>query len=93
MAWGGPARARAVGQGRGRAALGEDLGHESLAFGDPFDLDGHRVHRIVELSQPVADVAKNDRGYLEWMLREKLNSPDKDEDWIHTLKHHLGIKS
>ncbi len=38
----------------------------------------------------VADVAKLDRGYLEWLLKSKLeNSPD-DADWIYTLKTHLG---
>lgn len=40
--------------------------------------------------KPVADVAKIDAGYLQWLLTSKLeNSPD-DEDWIHTLRHHLG---
>jgi len=38
----------------------------------------------------VAEVKKTDAGYLEWLLKSKLeNSPD-DEDWIYTLKHHLG---
>ena len=38
----------------------------------------------------IADVKKTDAGYLEWLLKSKLeNSPD-DEDWIYTLKHHLG---
>ncbi len=37
----------------------------------------------------VKDVASLDRGYLEWLLKSKLeNSPD-DQDWIHTLKTHL----
>lgn len=37
----------------------------------------------------VEDVAKMDRGYLEWLLKSKLeNSPD-DEDWIYTLKYYL----
>ncbi len=38
----------------------------------------------------IADVKKTDSGYLEWLLKSKLeNSPD-DEDWIYTLKHFLG---
>ena len=38
----------------------------------------------------IADVKKSDSGYLEWLLKSKLeNSPD-DEDWIYTLKHYLG---
>lgn len=38
----------------------------------------------------VEDVAKTDRGYLEWLLRQKLESDQQDEDWIYTLKHFLG---
>jgi len=40
----------------------------------------------------VADVARNDRGWLEWLLREKESAAangDIDEDWIYTLKHYL----
>ena len=38
----------------------------------------------------VADVKKVDAGYLEWLLKSKLeNSPD-DADWIYTLKTFLG---
>jgi exodeoxyribonuclease X len=38
----------------------------------------------------VSDVAKSDSGYLDWLLKSKLeNSPD-DEDWIYTLKKYLG---
>jgi exodeoxyribonuclease X len=36
------------------------------------------------------DVAKIDRGYLIWLLSQKTAEPAKDEDWIHTLKFHLG---
>ena len=36
------------------------------------------------------EVAKIDRGYLEWLLAQKLESDQIDEDWIYTLKHHLG---
>lgn len=39
----------------------------------------------------VADVARVDPGYLEWMLNQKEQSDsDNEEDWIYTLKHHLG---
>lgn len=40
--------------------------------------------------QKLADVAKTDRGYLEWLLEQKLNGDGIDEDWIYTLRHHLG---
>lgn len=38
----------------------------------------------------VAEVASTDRGYLEWMLAQKEQNPDNEEDWIYTLKHYLG---
>jgi len=40
------------------------------------------VDRLVE------DIAKEDRGYLEWFLRTK-EEEGTDEDWIYTLKHYL----
>lgn len=38
----------------------------------------------------IADIVKMDRGYLEWLLAQKLESDQIDEDWIYTLKHYLG---
>lgn len=38
----------------------------------------------------VADIASIDKGYLEWLLGEKLKGEAPDEDWIYTLKHYLG---
>lgn len=35
------------------------------------------------------DVAKTDREYLEWLLREKEKSPEVETDWIYSLKHYL----
>jgi hypothetical protein len=37
----------------------------------------------------IEDVLKKDRGYLEWLLNQKLTSDDNDEDWIYTLKYYL----
>ncbi len=42
------------------------------------------------LGSKVADLAKDDRGYLEWLLIQKETSETNDEDWIYTLRHHLG---
>ena len=39
----------------------------------------------------IEEVLTYDRNYLEWMLEQKLNSENYDEDWIFTLKHHLKI--
>lgn len=38
----------------------------------------------------VLEVAKEDRGYLEWLLEQKLAAPESEEDWIYTLTHHLN---
>lgn len=41
----------------------------------------------------VAEVAQNDRGYLEWLLNEKIKVRDSggenDENWIYTLEYYL----
>ena len=42
------------------------------------------------IGKKIADVAKEDPGYLEWLLKQKLENPDGEEDWIYTLKLHLG---
>jgi exodeoxyribonuclease X len=49
-----------------------------------FDFGKHKGKKI-------EDVAKVDRGYLEWLLKEKLATDANDEDWIYTLKRHLNI--
>ena len=38
----------------------------------------------------VQEVANIDRNYLDWMLTQKEQNPDNEEDWIYTLKHYLG---
>jgi len=38
----------------------------------------------------VEEVSKMDRNYLEWMLAQKEQNPDNEEDWIYTLKKYLG---
>lgn len=71
--------------------------------------DDEAVERMIELSskpclvhkfyfgkykdQKVADVAKSDRGYLEWLYnqKDKEETKEKDEDWLFTLRHYLGI--
>ncbi len=37
----------------------------------------------------IDEVVSLDRGWLEWLLREKEKSDVLDEDWIYTLKHYL----
>jgi DNA polymerase III epsilon subunit-like protein len=36
------------------------------------------------------DVARTDRGYLEWLYKQKLEDGEQDEDWLYTLKYYLG---
>ncbi len=35
------------------------------------------------------DIAKTDRSYLEWLLKQKEQNSSGEEDWIYTLKHYL----
>lgn len=37
----------------------------------------------------VADVAAEDRGYLEWLYTQKQQSEQDEEDWLYTLEHFL----
>ncbi len=37
----------------------------------------------------IEDILKVDRGYLEWLLAQKIEGDQIDEDWIYTLKHYL----
>ena len=37
----------------------------------------------------IEEVLVTDRGYLEWLLAQKLESDQIEDDWIYTLKHHL----
>ena len=55
--------------------------HPSLLH--TFKIGKHNGKRIEE-------VLKTDRGYLQWLLDQKLNGDGIDEDWIYTLRHYLG---
>jgi DNA polymerase-3 subunit epsilon len=39
----------------------------------------------------VQEVLSIDRGYLEWFLATKEKDSPDDEDWIYTLRYHLGL--
>jgi len=68
--------------------------------------EGDAIEKMIEISshpsllrtfafgkhngKKIEDIAKIDRGYLEWLLAQKLESDQIDEDWIYTLKHHLN---
>lgn len=38
----------------------------------------------------IEEVAKMDRGYLEWLYEQKKSSEQNEEDWLYTLHHFLG---
>ena len=38
----------------------------------------------------VADVAIQNRSYLEWLYKEKLKDEEPDEDWLFRLEKHLN---
>lgn len=39
----------------------------------------------------IEEVLRTDRRYMEWLLNNMLSAEqDTDEDWIYTLKYHLG---
>jgi exodeoxyribonuclease X len=40
----------------------------------------------------IEDIVIVDRGYLEWLLAQKLESDQIDEDWIYTLKYYLHAR-
>lgn len=37
----------------------------------------------------IAEVAQTDHGYLEWLLKQKLENEGGEEDWIYTLQYYL----
>jgi DNA polymerase III epsilon subunit-like protein len=37
------------------------------------------------------EIAKNDPGYLRWLLEQKRQNPEEEEDWIYTLEKYLGL--
>ncbi len=39
----------------------------------------------------ISELVKEDRGYLEWLLKQKRENSDGEEDWIYTLEEVLGI--
>lgn len=44
------------------------------------------------IGKSVSEVAREDRGYLEWLLKTKREDEQNEEDWIYTLEHFLAVK-
>lgn len=41
--------------------------------------------------QKISDIVTTDKGYLEWLLKQKKENPKDEEDWIYTLESALGL--
>lgn len=39
----------------------------------------------------LSEVVETDRAYLEWLLNQKLQNEEDDQDWVYTLKHYLSV--
>lgn len=77
------------------AKLAEQKGSEEAAIEEMIEITA-RPSLITTFrfgkhaGKKVADVAKTDRGYLEWLLAQKKQNPLEEEDWIYTLEQHIG---
>jgi len=40
----------------------------------------------------IDSIAHSDPNYLKWLLQQKLADGEQDEDWIFTLKTHVGLR-
>jgi DNA polymerase III epsilon subunit-like protein len=38
----------------------------------------------------IEDIAKTDKGYVQWLLKAKRENSDGEEDWIYTLENYLS---
>jgi len=54
----------------------------------------HKIGFGKHAGKLIVDIAKEDSGYLQWLLKQKEsdaeNSHDQNEDWIYTLRKALG---
>lgn len=42
------------------------------------------------IGKKISDVVQLDKGYLEWLLKSKLENEQDDEDWVYTLNFYLN---
>lgn len=73
----------------------EEFGSEEKALAEMLEVSSHPslLHAFnfgKYNEKSVVEVAKIDRGYLQWMLDQKMQNENDEEDWIYTLKHYLG---
>lgn len=69
--------------------------NESKAIGKMIEISSHpSIFKSIKFGKhngkKIEEIVKTDRGYLEWLLNQKIESDQLDEDWIYTLKYYLG---
>ncbi len=81
-----------------REALSPNASEEAFreAINQMIEISSHpTILKIINFGkyngQEIKSIASSDRGYLEWLLKQKEESDQIDEDWIYTLRHYLGM--
>jgi DNA polymerase III epsilon subunit-like protein len=76
------------------AKMTAEKGSEAAAIEAMIDISA-RPMRFTTLrfgkykGKKISEVAKSDRGYLEWLLAQKRQDPASEVDWIYTLEQSL----
>ena len=78
------------------AKLVKEKGSEEAAFKEMLAISAKpslvRTMRFGKYSgKKLADILVEDKGYLEWLLKQKKQNPDGDEDIVYSLEEYLGI--
>jgi len=73
----------------------ENLKNENEAIQKMMEISSHpSIFKSIKFGKhngkKIEEILRIDRGYLEWLLDQKIQSGELDEDWIYTLKHYLG---
>jgi exodeoxyribonuclease X len=76
------------------AKLAETQGSEELAVKEMLDISSKpKLFTTIRFGKHkgkrIEEIARQDRGYLEWLLREK-KKEGGEEDWVYTLEHFLA---
>ncbi|MEK7135145.1 MAG: exonuclease domain-containing protein [Patescibacteria group bacterium] len=73
----------------------ESCGSDEEAIGKMIEISSTpSIFRVMPFGKHkgrlLEDVVKTDRSYLEWLLGQKQDGEEDEEDWIYTLKHYLN---
>ncbi len=75
--------------------LTKQFGSEELAIKEMLDISAKpKLFTTIRFGKHkgkrIEEIAREDRGYLEWLLKEKKKESSGEEDWIYTLEHFLA---